>query len=295
MRNLLLFLVRYQNFFITFLLEVICLVLLFNYQYYHRSKALTVAQEVSSGYYGLTSGVRQYFHLKAVNDSLRKANTRLMNKLAFRSAADTNQLGKAPDSVVNNFPGAKIDTFETDTSVVERKQKYHYILARVIYNSVNKRNNYITLDKGSKDGLEAPMGLTTSKGIVGIIKNVSKNYAVGISVLHNDFSLSCEIQDIGQIGALTWNGRDPRLMQLEDLPTHVSLSKGQVVVTSPYSRLFPPGLPVGRIVDYSKSPTSNFYDIQVKLHQRLRSLHHVYAIENRLLEEQLQLEKAARP
>jgi rod shape-determining protein MreC len=293
MRNLLIFLVRYQNFFLFILLEIACLVLIFNYQYYHQSKALSAIQGITGGYYSLTSGVRNYFHLKQINDSLKKANTRLLNRLAKSSAIKQQYDSSKKDTVKSTLPNR--DTVLSDTSVNGRKQQYRYLGAKVIFNSVSKRNNYLTLNRGTKDGLVAPMGLTTTKGVVGIIKNVSNNYAVGISILHNDFSLSCEIKENNQIGALNWNGKDPRFVQLQDMPTHVTVKEGQHVVTSPYSRLFPQGLPVGRVVKYSKGPNANFYDIQVRLNQSLRSLHHVYAIKNRFLEEQVELEKAAKP
>lgn len=294
MRNLLLFFLRYQNFFLFFLLEVICLILIFNYQYYHRFQAFRVAQEVTGSYYSMTSGVRQYFNLQQVNDSLRKANKRLMNRslMREREASQTDSLTLSDST--NMLPRKKMDTIRTDTGLVAQSKKYKYAPAKVIFNSVNKRNNYLTLNKGAKDGLEAPMGLTTSKGVVGILKNVSSNYAVGISVLHNDFSISCEIPEINQIGALNWNGENPQILQFQDIPTHVTIRKGQKVVTSPYSRLFPPDLPVGRIVAFSKGPGANFYDIQVKLNENLRSLQHVYAIENQFLEEQVRLENAAK-
>lgn len=292
MRNLLIFLVRYQNFFLFILLEIACLVLIFNYQYYHQSKALSAMQGFTSSYYNLTSGVRNYFHLKQINDSLKKANTRLLNRMAkYQEVKEPYSLSKK-DTLKSNLPNR--DTVLSDTSITDQKQQYRYLGARVIYNSVSKRNNYLTLNRGTKAGLEAPMGLTTTNGVVGIIKNISDNYAVGISVLHNDFSLSCEIEENNQIGALNWNGKDPRIVQLEDMPTHVTVKEGQQVVTSPYSRLFPQGLPVGRVVDYSKGPNANFYDIQVRLNESLRSLKYVYAIKNRYLEEQVELENAAK-
>lgn len=293
MRNLLFFLVRYQNFFLFILLEIACFVLIFNYQYYHQSKALSAVQEFTGSYYNITSEVRNYFQLRQINDSLKKANTRLLNRLAKKAAIQQPHEGSKRDSLNSSLPNR--DTVFSNTSVNDSIQQYHYLGAKVIFNSVSKRNNYLTLNRGTNDGLVAPMGLTTTKGVVGIIKNVSDNYAVGISILHSDFSLSCEIKENNQIGALNWNGKDPRIVQLEDLPTHVTIKEGQQVVTSPYSRLFPQGLPVGRVIEYSKGPNANFYDIQVRLYESLRSLQHVYAIKNRYLEEQVELENAAKP
>ncbi len=293
MRNLLIFLVRYQNFFLFIFLEIACFVLIFNYQYYHQSKALSAVQEIAGSYYSSTVEVRNYFHLKQINDSLKKANTRLLNRLAKNQAVKQQSLPSLKDTFKKSLPTP--DTALSDTFVNDPEQQYRYLWAKIIFNSVSKRNNYLTLNRGTNDGLVAPMGLITTKGVVGIIKNTSNNYAVGISILHNDFSLSCEIKENNQIGALNWNGKDPRILQLDDIPTHVTVKEGQHVVTSSYSRLFPQGLPVGRVVGYNKGSNANFYDIQVRLNQSLRSLQYVYVIKNRNLEEQVELEKAAKP
>lgn len=295
MRNLLLFLIRNQNFFIFIFLQLICLVLLVNYQYYHQARFLGSAQELTGSYYSITEGTRDYFQLRKLNDSLRKANTDLINRLNnYRESVNSKDALPLKDSLRLTLPKSQVDTILTDTAKLKRVQQYQYLSANVVNNTVNKRNNYITLSRGSKQDMKAPMGLMTHRGIVGIITNVSQNYSVGISVLHNDFSLSCEVKSIGKIGALSWDGRNPEIVQLENLPTHINIKKGQEVVTSPYSRLFPPGVPVGEIVDYNKSKGANFYQVDVKLNVNLRSLHHVFAIKNRMLEEQMKVEKAAR-
>lgn len=295
MRNLLLFLIRNQNFFLFVALQLLCLVLLVQYQYYHQAIVLNATQEVVGDYYYLTKNVRNYFQLRQLNDSLRRENTKLHNRLVhslkqYRSPLLMGQ----PDSTSLELPRITRDTISTDSGAIGRSFQYRYFSANVINNSINKRNNYLTLDKGREQGLQAPMGLISKNGVAGIVKNVSDHYAVGISVLHNDFSLSCEVEAIQEIGALSWNGQNPEMAKLEDLPTHLKLAEGQTVVTSPYSRLFPPGIPVGRIVKFDKEGGANFYDVNVKLHTQFRSLEHVYAIQNRMLEEQLKLEKAAR-
>lgn len=297
MRNLLLFLIRYQNFFLFLLLQLICLVLLVRYQHYHQAKVLTFTQEIAGDYYYTTASISDYFQLQAVNDSLQEENAELRNRLIRNEGLyETPALKRArgDTSAEVRLPDISRDTIRTDTSVIQQTLQFEYLEAHVINNSINKRNNYLTLDRGTESGMKAPMGIISSKGVAGIVTNVSQHYAVGISVLHNDFSLSCEIEPIQQIGALSWDGQDPRIVQLDDLPTHLDVEVGQKVVTSPYSQLFPPGVPVGRIIDYRQGAGANFYEIDVRLNTRLRSLQYVYAIKNRLLEEQLNLEKAAK-
>ena len=294
MRNLLLFFTRYYNFFLFLLLEVICFYLLINYQYFHNSAFFNFTQEVVGEYYQGYTNTVEYFELKAVNDSLRAENARLRNRLKNTYYFHTNPGIPHPDSVGAPPLQAEVDTVKKDTLKYKRIRKYQYLPAKVINNSINKRNNYITLNKGKEQGMEQRMGVITEEGIVGIVKNASAHFSIAISVLHNDFNLSCKIKENQQIGALSWNGEDPQVVQLNDLPTYLDIRKGQEVVTSQYSLIFPVNIPVGKVVDYEVKKGDNFYTVHVKLYADLRNLNTVYAIKNLMIQEQLNLEKQAK-
>jgi len=235
MRNLFLFLARYYNVFLFLFLEVICLFLIINTQYFHNTVFANWTQQLVGNYYeGYTNTVK-YFELSRLNDSLRTENAQLRNRLDHAFYYFEKPGIPDPDSVSAPRLKTATDTFRDDTLMYRKIRKYKYFPAKVINNSINKRNNYITLNKGSVQGMEEPMGVITEHGIAGIVKSVSEHFSVAISVLHNDFQLSCKIREIEQVGSLSWNGNDPNIVQLKDLPTYLNIRKGQQVVTSQYS------------------------------------------------------------
>jgi len=289
MRNLFYLIFKYNHFFLFLALEVVCFYLLIQQQYFHSSRFANVAYEVIGKYYeGYTNAV-EYFNLRRINDSLMAENADLRNQ--------------QNNSYYNNRPRSELRAQDTvEAYMVEgdikdssfKKQQYHHIPANVINNSVTKRNNYITLDKGSKQGVGKRMGVVSSDGVVGIVKTISPHFSVVISILHNDFRLSAKIRESGQVGSITWDGVDPKVVQLKDVPMYVDVKKGQQVVTSPYSDLFPEGVPIGAVLDYKVKKGDNFFTIDVKLNTVLRNIKYVYVIRNLMQEEQQKLEEAAK-
>ncbi len=290
MRNLFYLIFKYNHFFLFLALEVVCFYLLIQHQYFHSSRFANVAYEVTGEYYeGYTNAV-EYFNLRRVNDSLMAENAELRNQLnnSYYNNRPRNEL-RAQDTVeAFTVEGEDIK----DTSF--KKQQYRHIPANVINNSVTKRNNYITLDKGSKQGIEKRMGVVSSDGVVGIVKTISPHFSVVISILHNDFRLSAKIRESGQVGSVTWDGVDPKVVQLKDVPMYVDIKQGQTVVTSHYSGIFPEGIPIGEIIDYKVKKGDNFFTIDLKLNTTLRNLKYVYVIQNKMQEEQQKLEEVAK-
>ncbi len=294
MRNLILFLVRYYNVFLFLFLECICFYMVIHTQYFHNTVFFNAMQNAVGEYYQSYTNTIEYLELKEVNDSLRTENKRLRNKLKNSYYYYEKPALNALDT--SGLPDLKPvkDTVQKDTLRFKRIQKYKYYPAKVINNTINKRNNYITLNKGSAQGMEEPMGVITKEGIVGIVKNVSSHFSAAISVLHNDFHLSCKIKPINENGSLIWNGDNVKIAQLKDLPAHLNIQKGQEVVTSQYSLIFPKGIPVGKVTDYEVQKGDNFYTVYVKLYADLRNLNTVYAIKNLMQEEQIKLEEQAK-
>lgn len=294
MRNLILFFTRYYNVFLFLFLELVCFSMLINTQFFHNTVFSNWAENVVGQYYQGYTNTVEYFELKKLTDSLRAENTQLRNRLDNAFYYYDKPGIPSADSIGLNTIDPEVDTIKQDTSYFKRIRKYKYYPAKVINNSINKRNNYITLNKGEAQGMEEPMAVITEKGIAGIVKNVSSHFSVAISVLHNDFHLSCKIKDINQNGSLTWNGVDPDIVQLRDLPTYLDIEEGQEVITSQYSIIFPEGIPVGQVVDYEVRKGDNFYTVDVELYSDLRNLNTVYAIKNLMREEQIKLEEKAK-
>ena len=158
-------------------------------------------------------------------------------------------------------------------------------------NSTHKPNNYITLDKGSKDGVKKDMGVISATGIVGIIKNVNEDYSAVNSLLHRRTSISAKIKRTGAFGGVTWVGSNPRYVNLQAIPNHQTVKIGDTIVTSGYSAHFPPELMIG-VVDTTYLPSgSSFHHIEVLLSNDFSKLSYVEIIKNLKQTEQKALEK----
>ncbi len=270
MRNLIFFLYKYYTFLLFFALQVIALTIFYRYNAYQRASFLNVTGGIANNFYETVNNTKNYFYLKRVNDSLLVENARLRNQMlnAFYQTGVTS-------------------TFITDTTY---QQQYEYIAATVVNNSVIYRNNYLTLDKGSNHGIKQGMGVVTNTGVVGIVMSVSKNFCTVLSVLNSNSKISAMLKKNNAFGSLVWNGVDPTMCNLLDVNKHVEVKAEDEVVTSNYSKLFPQGLPIGRIYTHRLEAGDNFYTIKVKLNVDFATVKTVYIIRNLLKDEQQELE-----
>jgi hypothetical protein len=250
MRNLLNFLLKYNYWFLFILLEVICFVLLFRFNNYQQSVYFTSANVVTGKVYEVSGSVSSYFHLKSVNEDLLDRNMLLEQQIAnLENALRERQV----DSVIVN-------------SIRNLDNKdYQIFKAHVIRNSLNKADNYITLDKGSSSGIRPEMGVVDGNGVVGIVYKTSPNYSLVISVLNSKSSISCKIVGSEYFGYLKWEHGDSRYAYLKDLPRHAEFNLGDTVVTSGYSTVFPAGVMVGTVDDMSDSNDGLSYLLKIKL------------------------------
>lgn len=251
MRNLLNFLVKYNYWFLFILLEVTSFVLLFRFNRYQQSVFFTSANAVVGKLYEVTGGITAYFHLKETNEDLLDHNIRLEQRVA---ALEKELLNVRSDTAafrsLDSVPG---------------NLGYSLYKARVIKNSLNRLDNYLTLDKGSADSIRPEMGVVDANGVVGIVYKTTPHYALVISLLNSKSSLSCKIQGSDYFGYLKWEGGDSQYAWLRDLPRHAEFSVGDTVVTSGYSAVFPPGLLVGYIDEMSDSHDGLSYLLKIRL------------------------------
>lgn len=251
MRNLLNFLVKYNYWFLFILLEVTSFVLLFRFNRYQQSVFFTSANAVVGKLYEVTGGITAYFHLKETNEDLLDHNIRLEQRVA---ALEKELLNVRSDTAafrsLDSVPG---------------NLGYSLYKARVIKNSLNRLDNYLTLDKGSADSIRPEMGVVDANGVVGIVYKTTSHYALVISLLNSKSSLSCKIQGSDYFGYLKWEGGNSQYAWLRDLPRHAEFSVGDTVVTSGYSAVFPPGLLVGYIDEMSDSHDGLSYLLKIRL------------------------------
>ena len=276
MRNLLNFLMKYNYWFLFLLLEVASFVLLFRFNRYQQGVFLTSANGVTGAIYGVAGSVSSYFHLKTVNADLLERNVWLERKVEVLEKAFAEQ---GPDSVM-------LHSLENLVSA-----KYEVYRATVIKNSLNRVDNYLTLDKGSVDSIRPEMGVVDANGVVGIVYKTSPHYSLVISLLNSKSNLSCKISGSGYFGYLHWEGTDAQYAYLRDLPRHAEFSVGDTVVTSGYSAVFPEGVMVGTVDEMTDSHDGLSYRVKVKLVTDFGKVTQVCIISRAGQEEQKSLEE----
>lgn len=273
MRSIINFFMRFGTIFLFLIFEGISLYLIVQYNQNQKTifnhTFLVLQGNVQERY----QSTLDYLALKEEIEQLRKENARLRKGHAVSVKIDT--VGK--DSVV------------WQDSVL----LYDFIPARVISNSLHFRHNNITLDEGSKQGIEEGMGVISDEGVVGVIRSTTKNYSSVIPLIHVNSSISAMIKRNSYFGNLEWRGGDHRIAILTAVPKHADVAVGDTVVTSGYSTIFPPGQKIGKVRNVELPPGSNFYDIEVSLFVNFGKLQNVYAIESLFSEEIRQLEKEA--
>ncbi len=269
MRNLWLFISKYNAFFLLVIFFTISLILLINNNSYQRASVWNSSNQVVGTAYERINEFSSYLVLGKTNDSLAAENARLRNLLKSSYYDDSIKQVTVNDSVL--------------------KQQYTYTVARVINNSVHQKNNYLTINRGSKHGIKKGMGVIASSGVVGIVLNVSENFSTVRSLLHTETKISASVD--GNIGSLVWGegNYDSRFALLKDIQSHLTIKKGARVITSEFS-LFPPGTNIGYVSESDTRDGNSSLNIQVKLDTDFAKLQYVYVIINLLSEEQLNLE-----
>ena len=273
MRNLWIFISKYNAFFLFIIFFAISLILVFRNNAYQRASVLNSSNEVVGRIYAQVNYLKNYLLLRQVNDSLVAENARLRNQLK--------------SSFVNDSVEQK---FVTDSLT---KQQYIYIVAQVVNNSVHQKNNFITINRGKRHGVAAGMGVMSATGIVGIVREVSENYARIQSLLHSGTKISASIAGSNAFGSLVWGegNYDPRKAVLLDIGNHIVVKPGEKIVTSGLSVIFPAGIQIGEVLRSGIKGGNNFMDIEVTLNTDFATLQYVYVVINSRAAEQEQLEQ----
>lgn len=280
MRNIFLFIRRYFNFIFFVVLQIVALSFLFRYNKFHEAAFMGIANEATGLVGARYDNVEYYFKLRTTNDSLVKENALLRNRLL--------QNFEMPDTTSLLVT----DTIATDT--LGRSRKYMWRPAKVVSNTVTLQNNYLTIERGSNQGVQRDMGVIGSTGIVGRVVDVSANYAVVMSLLHRQNRVSARMKKTGQTGIVQWDGESPFFLTLINVPRSEEVAKGDTVVTSQYSYLFPEGLMVGTVASIMEDKTSNFYTLKIRPSVNFHSVEYVTVVENMMKDEQKKLEEGSR-
>lgn len=271
MRNLLLFITRNHYFFLFVAFELFAFFILIRNNNYQQASFFNSTNELTGNIEASYANVTHYFGLKETNEQLVRENALLRSQLG---------------SSWYNFSSAGIlvnDTFF--------RQKYRYIAGNVVNKTTHKRNNYLTVNRGSAQGVSRGMGVICPEGVVGIVKEVSENFCTVMSLLHDKVNIPSMIKKYGETGILRWEGYDDRFASLPNIPSHLKLDINDTIVTSSSSSVFPVGIPVGYIEVIESIPGNTFNNITVRLSTNFKKLDYVYIVDYLYKEEQENLEK----
>lgn len=259
MRNLWVFINRYSTFFLFILFFGGSIVLVVRNNTFQRANAINSSNQITGSIYQQVDYFKGYLSLNETNLALARENAALRALLKS-----------------SNYDDKVISNIIRDST---QRPEYSYIQARVINNSVNQKNNYITVNRGSRHGIKKGMGVISSKGIVGIVLNVSENFSTIQSLLHSDTKISASLAKSQAFGSLVWGTQsyDPQKALLRDIPNHIKVEAKEQVITSGYS-LFPPGIVIGTVLETGLSSGSSFLDISVLLNNDFSTLRYVYII-----------------
>ena len=259
MRSLLQFFIKRGTFLLFLLLEVLSFVFVFRFSAFHQSGLFSFSNRVVGGMYEKMSAISDYFALTEKNQVLNAENASLRQYIYLLEQGGLDSLSH---------------------SVVATDRQYSVYPAKVIYLTTNRKNNYLLLDKGILSGLNANMAVVSKDGVVGVITYSNEHYSVCIPLINSEIKVSCRIKNDDYTGVVAWDGADCKLAHMYDVPTHVSISVGDTIVTSGLSSTFPPDLPVG-IVQKAQAAKSNvYYDIDVRLFTDFSRLSYVNVISN---------------
>lgn len=270
MKNLWLLLSKYNAFFLFVLFFGISFYLLVQNNSFQRASSINSSSMVVGTLYERVSAWKNFLSLREANTELAEENASLRRQLQMLIQGDSTLKEVVLDSL--------------------GEAQYSYLVANVINNSINQKNNYLTINKGYADGVRKGMGVISPNGVVGIVLNVSTHFATIQSVLHSDTRISAALEHSEAFGSLVWGDNiDARYGMLRDIPNHVEVEVGERVYTSGFS-LFPPGIQVGTVFETGLAGGESFLDIKVELSTNFHNIQHVYVVLDSFVDEREQLE-----
>ena len=260
MQQILSFFLKNKHFLLFLLLQLIAIIFTIQSHSFHRSKFINSANFITGGIYNKINNVKEFILLKKENVRLAQENVELKNLLNLKGISDS-AISKSVIDTTNYY------------------QKYDYIAAKIINNDFRKSNNYLTLNKGTSNGIKSDLGVVNSKGIVGITKSTSNNYTTVLSVLNVNYQINVRLVSSDHFGSLSWDSKDYRTVQLLYLPIQASIKIGDTIITGGRSTIFPEGIPVGTIKSFNTN-NNNYENINVTLFNDMSALSYVEIIDN---------------
>lgn len=268
MQQIIYFFIRNKNFLLFAVLFAVSILLTVQTHNYHNDKFISSANYITGGIFKFKSNLTDYFSLGTANEKLLEENLLLRQRL---------------EKFSDLTPIPALDTTALP--------KFEYLSANVINNNYSKTKNQITIDKGKTDDIKIDMGVISTNGLVGIVSDISNNYATIQSILNTKSRINAKLKKSSHFGTLIWNTNAPNVVQLIDIPRLAAIEKGDTIITGGRSTIFPEGILIGSVEDFHLDKDDNYYYVNIRLFNDMTSLQHVYLIKNNEAAEILKLEK----
>ena len=270
MRNILRFFMQIRIALLFILLEVIAVSFIVRQNVYHNAAFFNSSMQINSRILQIRSDIASYFGLREENQRLLEENAYLRSQLESSYIVSDKKVFEINDTLY--------------------RQQFEYVTATVISYSNNQRNNFLTIDKGTDQGIEEGMGVYSPDGVIGVVDHCSSNYSLVRSFLHSSVQVSTKVKRLGAVGTAVWDGANFNYAYLNDIPLHVMVKEGDTLVTSRFSSIFPEGLLLGFVENVNTDETKAFYKIRFRLSVDYSKISGVYVIRNLIKEELEQLQ-----
>lgn len=265
MIKLILFIKKIHFFLLFIILESLAVHYYANSTSYTKVKLVTASNYVVGGLYAQLSGVNSYFNLRSENRRLLEELSLAYNTLDSLRP-DTSRLGSLPLTALDSL-----------VLFTQSTRRYEYYSARVVNNSFTRQENYITLNKGVRDGMQPNMAVISGGGIAGYVLSCSDRYSVCMSVLNRNFNTSGRIKGEEYFGSVYWDGISYEYVTLTEIPKYAPIEKGDTILTTDYSSIFPPDVMIGTVESFELR-NATYYEVKVRLHADMASLSNVLAV-----------------
>lgn len=266
------FIAQSRNFILFVLLEVLCFYFIVNTNNYWSASFFNTSNRYAAQMLAWSNAGQEYTNLREVNADLASENKQLRQQLT---------------QLQENSPSAPT-AYRADSAFANR---FKFTVAKVINNTTRFANNYLTIEKGTADGIKPGMGVISPTGIVGSVKSCNEHFSLVTSILHSRFYVSASLVKANEIGTARWLGADPTRMSLFDIPRYKSVTKNDSVVTSNKNSVFPPGILIGRVRTVGVQANQPFHDLTIDLSTNFGNLSFVYVVDNQLRAQQEQVEQ----
>ena len=280
MRNIFLFIRRYFNFLSFLALQALALSFLFRYNRFHEAAFAGVANEITGRVNEQYNTIDYYFKLKRANENLVKENVALREMLRSNYQPADTTLRLVVDSI-------RVDSLKPF-------QRYVYREAKVVGSFITTQTNFVTIHRGSNQGVRPDMAVIGSNGVVGRVVNTSANFSTVMTMISRQFKVDGKLKNSGERGSIGWDGQNPRIVHMRNIPKSVPVQKGDSVLTSELSSIFPPNILIGTVDSVMNDPSTNFYNLRLKTGTNFSTVQFVYVVQNTQAEEQQKLENATR-